>query len=185
MLILHDGGAAEPHATIAGWRFAVVSDYRRRYVKNGGIGARVGAIVGRVAGEGSGAAIGAAAGGAGAVLATNGRKAQIAPGTVMTVLMQEPLTVPLPVIQFHDVCADDTADGVDEVAHLANDQPPGLAVCDTGREGRVDVVSALPLRFDRSLARLMSKQQGEAPAGSRRCTWVKNVWGCRKARWIC
>ena len=30
-----------------------------------------------------------------------------------------------------------------------------------------------------------AKQQGEAPAGSRRCAWVKNVWGCRKARWIC
>lgn len=66
-------------------------------VKKGGVGAGVGAIVGGVAGGGSGAAIGAVAGGAGAVLATKGREVQVPPGTVVTVLMQEPLTVRVPV----------------------------------------------------------------------------------------
>jgi hypothetical protein len=65
-------------------------------VKKGGVGAGVGAIVGGVAGGGSGAAIGAVAGGAGAVLVTKGREVQIPPGTLVTVLMQEPLTVRVP-----------------------------------------------------------------------------------------
>jgi hypothetical protein len=66
-------------------------------VKKGGVGAGVGAIVGGVAGGGSGAAIGAVAGGAGAVLVTKGREVQIPPGTVVNVLMQEPLSVRVPV----------------------------------------------------------------------------------------
>ena len=66
-------------------------------VKKGAVGAGVGAIIGGVAGGGSGAAIGAVAGGAGTVLVTKGGEVQVSPGTVVTVLMQEPLTVRVPV----------------------------------------------------------------------------------------
>ena len=62
-------------------------------VKKGGVGAGVGAAVGAIAGGGKGAAIGALAGGAGTVLATKGREIDVAPGTVVTVLLQEALTV--------------------------------------------------------------------------------------------
>lgn len=66
-------------------------------VKKGGIGAGVGAIVGGVVGGGKGAAIGAVAGGTGAVLATKGKEVEIAPGTTVNVLLQDPLTVTVPV----------------------------------------------------------------------------------------
>jgi hypothetical protein len=66
-------------------------------VKKGGIGAGVGAVVGGIAGGGKGAAIGGVAGGTGAVLATRGDEVEIAPGTVVDVLLQEPLTVRVPI----------------------------------------------------------------------------------------
>ncbi len=64
--------------------------------KKGGIGAGVGAIVGGVVGGGKGAAIGAVAGGAGTVLTTKGEEVEIPAGTVVTVLLQDPLTVTVP-----------------------------------------------------------------------------------------
>jgi hypothetical protein len=66
-------------------------------VKKGGLGAGLGAVVGGIAGGGSGAAIGAVAGGTGTVLATKGREVEVPPGTVVTVLLQKPLTVQVPV----------------------------------------------------------------------------------------
>jgi hypothetical protein len=62
-------------------------------VKKGGLGAGAGAIVGGVVGGGKGAAIGAVAGGAGAVLATKGNEVEIPSGTVVSVLLQDPITV--------------------------------------------------------------------------------------------
>jgi hypothetical protein len=75
----------------------VADDKKSDDVKRGGVGAGVGAIVGGVAGGGSGAAIGAVAGAAGTVLATKGREVEVAPGTVVTVLVQERLTVRVPI----------------------------------------------------------------------------------------
>ena len=66
-------------------------------VKKGGIGAGLGAVVGGVVGGGKGAAIGAVAGGTGAVLGTKGREIEVPAGTVVNVLVQEPLTVRVPV----------------------------------------------------------------------------------------
>lgn len=65
-------------------------------VKKGGIGAGVGAVVGGVVGGGKGAAIGAVAGGTGAVLATKGDEVEVPAGTTVSVLLQEPLTVTVP-----------------------------------------------------------------------------------------
>ena len=48
-------------------------------------------------GGGKGAAIGAVAGGAGAVLGTKGKEVQVEPGTVVSVLLQEPVTVQVPI----------------------------------------------------------------------------------------
>jgi len=62
-------------------------------VKKGGLGAGAGAIVGGVLGGGKGAAIGAVAGGAGTVLATKGKEVEIPSGTVVSVLVQDPITV--------------------------------------------------------------------------------------------
>lgn len=70
---------------------------RKGDLTKGGIGAGVGAIVGGVIGGGKGAAVGAAAGGSGAVLATKGKEVEIPSGTVVTVRLQEPLTVTIPV----------------------------------------------------------------------------------------
>lgn len=69
---------------------------RKSDITKGGIGAGVGAIVGGVVGGGKGAAVGAAAGGAGAVLATKGKEVEIPSGTVVTVRLQDPLTVTVP-----------------------------------------------------------------------------------------
>jgi hypothetical protein len=66
-------------------------------VKKGGLGAGLGAVVGGIAGGGSGAAIGAVAGGTGTVLATKGREVEVPPGSVVTVLLQKPLMVQVPV----------------------------------------------------------------------------------------
>jgi hypothetical protein len=62
-------------------------------VKKGGIGAGVGAIVGGVVGGGKGAAIGAVAGGTGTVLATKGKEVDVPSGTVVSVLLQDPITL--------------------------------------------------------------------------------------------
>jgi hypothetical protein len=66
-------------------------------VKKGGAGAGLGAIVGGVIGGGKGAAIGAVAGGTTAVVATKGKEIQVPAGTVVTVLLQDPITVAVPV----------------------------------------------------------------------------------------
>ena len=66
-------------------------------VKKGGIGAGLGAVVGGVIGGGKGAAIGAVAGGTGTVLATKGDEIEVPAGTVVSVLLQEPLTVTVPI----------------------------------------------------------------------------------------
>jgi hypothetical protein len=66
-------------------------------VKKGGLGAGLGAVVGGIAGGGKGAAIGAVAGGVGTVMATKGNEVQVPPGTIVTVLLQDPLTVSVPV----------------------------------------------------------------------------------------
>jgi hypothetical protein len=65
--------------------------------KKGGSGAGLGAVVGGIAGGGKGAAIGAVAGGAGTVLATKGCEVEIAPGTVVTAVLQSALTVRVPI----------------------------------------------------------------------------------------
>jgi hypothetical protein len=65
-------------------------------IKKGGIGAGVGAIVGGVIGGGKGAAIGAVAGGTGTVLATKGSEVEIPSGTVVSVLVQDPITLRVP-----------------------------------------------------------------------------------------
>jgi hypothetical protein len=70
---------------------------KRDDVKKGGIGAGLGAVVGGIAGGGSGAAIGAVAGGTGTVLATKGREVEVPPGTIVTVLIQKPLTIRVPI----------------------------------------------------------------------------------------
>jgi hypothetical protein len=62
-------------------------------VKKGGLGAGAGAIVGGIIGGGKGAAIGAVAGGTGAVLATKGSEVEVPSGTVVSVLVQDPITL--------------------------------------------------------------------------------------------
>jgi hypothetical protein len=66
-------------------------------VTKGGIGAGLGAVIGGVAGGGKGAAIGAVAGGTGTVLATKGKEVSVRSGTVVTVRLQDALTVTVPV----------------------------------------------------------------------------------------
>jgi hypothetical protein len=66
-------------------------------VKKGAVGTGLGAVVGGVAGGGTGAAIGAVAGGVGTVLATKGSEVELPAGTALTVLLQEPLVVTVPV----------------------------------------------------------------------------------------
>jgi len=65
--------------------------------KKGGLGAAAGAIVGGIAGGGKGAAIGAVAGGAGTVMVTKGNEVTVPAGTVVSVLLQTPLTVNVPI----------------------------------------------------------------------------------------
>jgi hypothetical protein len=69
---------------------------RKSDVKKGGIGAGLGAVVGGVVGGGKGAAIGAVAGGTGTVLATKGDEVEVPAGTTVSVVLQEPLTVTVP-----------------------------------------------------------------------------------------
>ena len=66
-------------------------------VKKGGVGAGVGAVVGGVVGGGKGAALGAVAGGAGTVLATKGKEIELPAGTPLTALLQQPVTVTVPI----------------------------------------------------------------------------------------
>jgi len=66
-------------------------------VKKGALGGGAGAIVGGVLGGGKGAAIGAVAGSAGTVLATKGNEVEVQAGTAVTVLLQDPLTLTVPV----------------------------------------------------------------------------------------
>ncbi len=64
-----------------------------------GIGAGAGAVIGAIAGGGKGAAIGTAIGGgagAGVVMATKGEEVNIAAGNQVTVTLQEPLKVLVP-----------------------------------------------------------------------------------------
>jgi hypothetical protein len=75
------------------------ADKKSDDVKKGGVGAGLGAVVGGIAGGGKGAAIGAVAGGAGTVLGTKGKEVELPAGTVVEVLMQEPLTVRVPIKQ--------------------------------------------------------------------------------------
>jgi hypothetical protein len=70
---------------------------RKSDITKGGIGAGVGAIVGGVIGGGKGAVIGGAAGGTGAVLATKGKEVAIPSGTVVSVRLEDPVTVSVPV----------------------------------------------------------------------------------------
>ena len=65
-------------------------------VKKGAIGAGLGAVIGGVAGGGKGATIGAVAGGTGTVLATKGKEVSVPSGTVVTVRLQDPLSVMVP-----------------------------------------------------------------------------------------
>jgi hypothetical protein len=65
-------------------------------LKKGGLGAGAGAIVGGILGGGKGAVIGGVAGGAGTVMATKGKEVQLPAGTVVSVLLQDPLTVAVP-----------------------------------------------------------------------------------------
>ena len=74
------------------WRATAAAD-KKSDVKKGGLGAGAGAIVGGVIGGGTGAAVGAVAGGAGTVLATKGSEVEIPSGTVLNVLVQDPITV--------------------------------------------------------------------------------------------
>ena len=69
---------------------------KKEDVKKGGLGAGLGAVVGGIAGGGTGAAIGAVAGGAGTVLGTKGDEVAIAPGTAVTVLLQQAVTLRVP-----------------------------------------------------------------------------------------
>jgi hypothetical protein len=66
-------------------------------VKKAALGAGTGAIVGGIVGGGKGAAIGAVAGGAGTVLATKGNEVEVPSGTVVSVLLQDPVTVTVPI----------------------------------------------------------------------------------------
>ncbi len=87
----------EPHDIQTARVIREAGDTKREDVKKGGIGAGVGAVVGGIAGGGTGAAVGALAGGAGTVLATKRREVEVPAGTVVTVLVQEPLTLTVPI----------------------------------------------------------------------------------------
>jgi hypothetical protein len=91
--LLFDG---EPHRIQTAKVTLTAEQKKSDDVKKGGAGAGLGAIVGGIAGGGTGAAIGAVAGGTGAVLATKGREVEVAPGTVVTALLQNSLTVRVP-----------------------------------------------------------------------------------------
>ncbi len=65
-----------------------------------GIGAGAGTLIGAIAGGGKGAAIGGAVGagaGTGGVMATKGDEVRLGPGTVVTVRLQEPVRILVPI----------------------------------------------------------------------------------------
>lgn len=66
-------------------------------VKKGGLGAGTGAVVGGVIGGGKGAALGAVVGGTGAVLGTKGKEIEVPAGTEVTALLEDAVTVTVPV----------------------------------------------------------------------------------------
>jgi hypothetical protein len=72
-------------------------DSKKDDVKKGGLGAGLGAVVGGIAGGGTGAAIGAVTGGTAAVVGTKGKEVDVPAGTVVQVLLQDPVTVRVPI----------------------------------------------------------------------------------------
>lgn len=73
---------------------------KKEDAKKIGIGAGAGAVIGAIAGGGKGAAIGTAVGGgagAGVVMATKGDEVRLAPGTAVSVTLQEPVKVLVPI----------------------------------------------------------------------------------------
>ena len=61
-----------------------------------GVGAGIGTILGAVLGGKKGAGVGAVLGGAGAILATEGKDVELPRGTVLTVRLDQDVTVPVP-----------------------------------------------------------------------------------------
>ena len=72
------------------------ADTKEEVIK-GGIGAGAGAIIGGIAGGGKGAVIGGAIGGTGGALATKGKEVRLAAGDVVTIRLNEPLKVLIPI----------------------------------------------------------------------------------------
>jgi hypothetical protein len=70
---------------------------RKQDAKKGAVGGGLGAVVGGIAGGGKGAAIGAVAGSAGTIAATKGDEVKLDAGTAVSTVLQEPLTVTVPV----------------------------------------------------------------------------------------
>ena len=64
--------------------------------RKAGLGAALGAVIGGLFGGAKGAAIGIAVGGGGAVVATKGDEVELPAGTIVTVRLERPLTVPPP-----------------------------------------------------------------------------------------
>jgi len=58
-----------------------------------GLGVLVGGILGAVVDGGKGALIGAVLGGGGAVVASKGEEVDLPPGTVLTLRLEEPVTI--------------------------------------------------------------------------------------------
>ena len=70
---------------------------RKQDAKKGAVGGGLGAVVGGIAGGGKGAAIGAVAGSAGTIAATKGDEVKLEAGTAVSIVLQEPLKVTVPI----------------------------------------------------------------------------------------